>query len=801
MTSLRRSINVAGQFTAALLLLLFVHRVWDIAPTHTDDASWRLAAEQGNAGIVHSWATGQGRIFAYVSGTLIYIGDYLQGTTLGSALHFGAFASCFILAHKVLSLYFNQTFATLTAIINLALFALRWEGSMVTTYPLFSWTLGTCFLVSIVATREYAKSGRRRFMLLASFLLLLSLNIHEGASVLFAVLALLSCVANFSSNLRCPSEVAQPWYRRVSTRLAGVAGSRQRIQLVVTSATIVLYFSTYIAWRLSFPTQYAGNSFGTWNPNIVLPVLFSLSASGTVLTDLFVPYTVNFADALGNDGYGVTYKPLKYILTSSNNSTALLVGLIVLAHVFLLSRCLFLGRTQQRQLSLQLSALGVGLLVAFTPVAPVALVGKYQEQFFSLNIGSYVFTPLCHFGWSVVIAAAIWSMANIRFRVVRDAAVAFSAVLIALMGYCGSMKNDAIANDMRRETCRWQVIDHLAQMLPCMDGEIASVVAPRLASGTWFSVVSKEYWSDYLEAKHGISLRLQDNEVTQAEIEQGVLLVDYVPQREYRDSWVVGSKLGFSKQDGRVITCAVAVHCDVQTPSENAEMILAYEKLDGEVVTRRVASLPHGNARNVRILEGIEAIAGTVHISREPQLHGVGLVTSNNTLDPGWIQFGTRSPASSNWRVGTDWVDDCWHPRERGGIWSSTATAKLILPPIPPESVLPVRLEITTLTGMGWTSIPQIVSLSAAGTPLCKITFEKGSGQRIVEFDVPHCYDSGGKMPLSISVDKTIDCSEYPELNDRRELGVMISKMQILPAEALGSSVASQPLGSDKVHR
>ena len=95
----------------AMLLVVFCYRIWDVAPTLNDDAVWRLAGHQGSWHIITDWAKMQGRVFAFVSGSLIFLGTSLQDSDLGPLLHVGAFALFFLCFHGLVGVYFNTKLA------------------------------------------------------------------------------------------------------------------------------------------------------------------------------------------------------------------------------------------------------------------------------------------------------------------------------------------------------------------------------------------------------------------------------------------------------------------------------------------------------------------------------------------------------------------------------------------------------------------------------------------------------------------------------------------------------------------
>ena len=200
------STAAAGQdldvFILAVLLAMFCLRIWDLGIVHSDDAAWALRAWQARWGIIWEWATRQGRVWALVSGPLLFVALKIKGSFIGNLAIAGTFAIFFVLFHWVVAVHFGRRTAILAACLNLGLYAMRWDGSLITAYPVFMWVLGSLYLVALLALERYFATGKRIVLVTSLALFLCSLFLHEGVTVLFALLYPLAAIHHRSDLLR-----------------------------------------------------------------------------------------------------------------------------------------------------------------------------------------------------------------------------------------------------------------------------------------------------------------------------------------------------------------------------------------------------------------------------------------------------------------------------------------------------------------------------------------------------------------------------------------------------------------------
>ena len=758
-----------------LLLLVFCYRIWDVCPTHTDDAIWRLAGIQGNWSVVTSWAHSQGRVFAFVSGALIYVGTNLQGSIFGPILHVGFFALFFISFHAILGRYFGRRLALMAAVVNLALATIRWDGSIVTTYPLFSWVLSFLFVASVYLGSQYAENDRKVYLCLSFVLFYISLNIHEGVSLLFSMLAISAVIGNRLSNLPSSSHWRSCLFNRSFT-----------LQLIGTLLVIMLYFGGYLAWRRMNPSGYAGNQLGSLNPMRFTPVLCSLSASGTLLTEFISPFVVNYADSIGHDGYGVIYRPLKYLVTEGSNLVAILCGLFVAASIYSLFGFYEIDENDSRDKRASSTpfwiCILVGAIIALVPVLPVSLVGKYQDNFYQLKVRSYAFTPLCHFGWSLIIAACL-SFSNRIGRTPLRRAVQWSmTVLFGLLSYCVTLRNDSVVADIRLETCRWDVAHRIASIVPSLNRPINAVHAPRLQNGSWFTVVPADYWTSYMQERYHMPLRFENNSISRQAIESGIVFVDYCMTRDNIQPIVFAAALETDLSTGIVVAREIGIASGRLDPSEKAQYILSIRDIDQGIVSHRIAVLPISEKdKSVRILRNVRALPASIRISKTSEVRELNFESGNVVPIGSAVRLGLEmgpvsGPSCKDWlRLGD------WNVPERSGSWTGIKAAQIRVP-LAKNAVnkFSVKMVASTLTGLGFYDKPQKVTVRIGNRIASEHEFVRGDGWRSFQFEMKDSdWLEDSQLILTVEIDAISTPAELGLSPDTRKLGVVVQSLLI----------------------
>ena len=409
-------------------------------------------------------------------------------------------------------------------------------------------------------------------------MLFISLFVHEGASVLLAALFLMSTFGNYYL-LQQTKQSVYGFFRVTNHR-----------HLLFGAMTVtLLYFSLYFGWRMAFPSAYDGNALGSLNIEKVLPVLWSLATSGSILSDIFSAYSVTFSDAVSQDGFRVTYSVLSYLGSSLGGLLAWLCALIVLLVVFTL---LMASKNHQEanfgknQINV-LAGFVTGGLITILPILPVAFVGKYQLHYYELGVHSYCDTALSHFGATLSLASTVIWFCDL-FRdgsFFKNAVSGFVAVSIAVLALCGYRMNDEIASDISVETNRRRAVNQSMALTSLLNPEIHAIYAPRLQSGSWFTVVDQNYWSEYVSTFFNKSLLFYSNVLP--EIGRGaakVAYMDFMLGRDGSQVIVLMAPLAKAGASDAILVDRIMVSIEKPSPSDFNQFVLSFkDKLRGSI--------------------------------------------------------------------------------------------------------------------------------------------------------------------------------------------------------------------------
>lgn len=502
----------------SLLLYLFCLRIWNIGITHHDDAVWLLAAIKNDWKVIYDFATQQGRIWAFVSGSIIFVLLKLEQSIIGDILKIGTFVIYFLLFYYTLAKYFGKTLSIIALTLNLGLFAIRWEGSVLTSYPGFTWILGTFFLLSILLGRLYCSHKNNRYLLSSIMCLFISLFIHEGLSVLFSVLFLASVFANHYIG-----------YSNLDLFRNRVTNTYFRI-FCYSSFIILFYFTSYLIWRLHYQSLYTGNTLAPFNPNLFMSVLLNFATSGNLIFDLFHPYSVRFVISDLGQLLTVSYSLSSFTRGLSQASEAIISGTTVFALLFY--SLMNLNNTKKyNNYYIYLIMASLGAVIAILPIVPVALSLKYQTDFSNLGIYSYCQTVFCHFGISLVLAAFFASFskfATINNNKIGNVLILMLCVCTGVLSIVGFRMNDNIVRDMRLETSRWKVLNDALRLAQKVGIQPKIFYVPRFANGSWFTVLGEVYWHDYIKAKFHKDIQIKEMNLEGIDLKNNnVVFLDY----------------------------------------------------------------------------------------------------------------------------------------------------------------------------------------------------------------------------------------------------------------------------------
>ena len=109
---------------------------------------------------------------------------------------------------------------------------------------------------------------------------------------------------------------------------------------------------------------------------------------------------------------------------------------------------------------------------------------------------------------------------------------------------------------MRPEGFRWRALNQAVPMATSMSPDIQYLLAPQLKSGSWFTVMPRDYWTSYVHSRLQQKLTVVDDKIS-SKFGDHSALVDYKMSPDGRSADVVVSRLGMS--DGKAVVTQVGV--------------------------------------------------------------------------------------------------------------------------------------------------------------------------------------------------------------------------------------------------
>lgn len=749
----------------AILFCLLILRVWDLGVTHTDDAMWILRSHTSFFATIVDWAQSQGRLWAYASGTLIMSALVNQGTLFGEILRLGSFALFFVSFHVVVARYCGSRIALLCATLFLGFFAVKWDGSILTTYPMITWPAGIACAGALLAGRAWTGSGRRWHLVAAILLFFCSLFNNEGVTVTFIVLALMSVAAN-----------AVQLEGRAKELRTSLLPPRSARLLLAFMAAAAAYAALYVAWRLKFPSTYAGNALAPFNARRILVTLYHFSTSGSALHELLAPLKLHYSDTLGG-GAGVRYGLGQYWVGMASAPLALIAGGLT---AWLLWRQLFSGGVAGGPPGARIRlrcAMAGGLAIAVLPIIPVALVGNYQSWAMESGVRAYSHTMFAHFGWSLLLAALLVRWFD-RLGGGRRAVV-WAAILAAAAGVLAALvfrANDAIVVDMRPEAGRWQVVN---RAVPANQALFQSDVLwiPGLRQRSQYGHLYEHYWEDYAAAHMGTKTEVAARIPDINDLMHGIVMLDYgydaagrrmvLLMMQYRKATPGGDLLG-----GRIA---------VDLGADNVVDAYMLEYRAGAQLRRvPVAALAKVAGRaGLYSLDPPSAVdPASVHLLRADGGPALAAIRVPHGLRIDFKQSRRVKPAFDP----AGFLDNGWFALELSSVWSHGGEAHVRIPRrLLPSGALHMVLDAASYTSMGFGPGLQQMSLSVNGVPLGRWDYRPGATPDI-SFDLPEAAQGDDVLDLRFDVGPAMNPKRLGlDPHDERDLGLQLRAVTLLP--------------------
>jgi len=593
-----------------VLFVCLISNVWRIGVMSHDDAVWLVGAQRSQFDLAWNWAVAQGRLYATVVGTLMLHGLRYDGTLYGELLKYGSFTAFLVAWTAVLWVYWGRRLALLSVTLFLGWHVLRIDGSALVSYPLLIWPTATALAGAILAGRLYLTQGASNWLVLSAIALVAGLFTNEALVVTFSLLVGLACAANYLVRLDTSPR---------SGRLP--LTHRETLLFCATIATIALYALLAAGFAMLQPSKYDGHVLAPFDLSRIASVIASFSTSGSVLHDLFYPYTITFTDRITASQTRVFYQTSDALAAGPGTLEGLLLGSATSFLVYSIIAPPTKENNSVSKLPLWMAA-ALGLWIAIGTVLPVALTAKYQHWHIELGVMSNVTSILSHFGYSISLSA-ILLVATSRLRSTGGAnwLMGCISVLAGLLTFVGVQTNQQIARDMRFEGARWAVFRQAIPFMQESGFNSKIILAPQFYSRSWFANVKEKYWTDYANAIFARSLSVKYRGVTPAELDAGADVLLYFMSGDRRSFDMVAAQLRTEKKHALSIN-RIAIELGQASQSSRAEAVLSYfdrRKGPQQVHVYELATI--GPDRY--ILNGIDAVPGTINLTS--QTTGPGL--------------------------------------------------------------------------------------------------------------------------------------------------------------------------------
>lgn len=764
--------KLALSFIATLLFLICL-RVWDLGPMHTDDATWILFGQNHAKDVVGEWAKEQGRIWAYVSGGLMLYTLNAQGTLWGEVLRLGSFVIFFVSFFLYIARIAGKRFAVLSASIFTAFFALKWDGSILVTYPLLTWVAATVYIISLYLAHRYIQTGRRGCLIFSILFFLFSLFNHEGVTALFMLLFLLHA---FFLNHKIDSS-------RICLLRLQIRDRSASILFGFFSASIT-YALLYTAWKYFHPSLYDGHIVTEFNLRRFVTTLLHFSMSGSALYEFFSPYVLTFNDPVSGSSATIKYYLSRNLQRALHQPLALAACCMTLFLFYIAISSQFREKMKEKTPLLSFSGLVlIGLSIAILPIIPVALTAKYQAWVMEGQARAYSHTIFSHFGWSCVYAAGLLSL----FNALQNALILRRFVMIVVLGFSGLLAaqaftaNDDKAADMRLEGRRWKMVEEMVKINRDFF-HASQILSARLNSGSRFTPLWPSYWSDYALAKWNEKISI---------LSVGADLDEQLNNLALHDA-------NYDKLARQFVALMTATP---QSPGEATRILVYLENGNSNQTDTYVVHFKNygGEAQQIRlnqqkfdvqhpnwiVIQSNDVVPNSLRLTRLDEKNQVRELCAFNSKVGVKIRVLDRLAKASETKElyfhNSQNRHRGWHSAELNGMWTSQPVAHLSIPhSLLTDGDKTLRFEMATLVSMGARGETQTVSVQVQNHTLGEWTFSSTEIPKEMRIHVPEYLRNQAKdLELNFVISKVLNPAKLKLNQDSRDLGIYLHTIEI----------------------
>jgi hypothetical protein len=359
--------------------------------------------------------------------------------------------------------------------------------------------------------------------------------------------------------------------------------------------------------------------------------------------------------------------------------------------------------------------------------------------------------------------------------------------MIAVIAATSYRMNDAIALDMRTESGRWRVLALALDSIGATQMNIAAIWAPRLKSGSWFTVVPASYWSSYAKVRYHKDVRFLDA-LPPSDMLTGVAYLDYSLAEDGSSYITTLARLRPAEPTARSKVSAdmIAVHLERPTAAMLQNFRLSFLDAQGALQQIPLQKLtPRGRNGELWTVEGVNAAPASITITRQSFIqHDLRPCATAVTIQH-TVYFGTDR-ATKDWDcIGTAFLRSGWGTMEANGVWSLEKEARLSIPTVGlPNTDLGLSFDLSTYAGLGFARGTQIVRAFLNDRPMASWTFTTGLAAPETRFRVPpELVNASGMLEIKFEIEPPMNPKKLGIANDDRDLGISLRSVKIERAQ------------------
>lgn len=463
---------------------------WGLAHGNADDMTTDyVEMTLGWKAMAISFAKSQARIYNLVSVPAYAIMMRLAGTVWYSVFNLSTFALGGLLPIFALRRYLNLEIVQLFSVVYFATLPLLFSYTPPYAYPAYMFLPLALGGLALLMLDEWHVRRIKWFLIAGCVLLFFALCGYEPIALLLAA---------YLGFWFWSSHAGKP--KRDIPR---------RIDFWCCCAVFVAYWGAYLAFRVTFPSTYAGVQPAA---NLTIPLILKVVGTLSLTSSIFAWY--HFTQLVASVDIPSSYQAVSVIgapgfqeMIREMTLPDLLGGVLT----FCLSVWLTFRMLRQRTGQLFALALLAGLLL-FVPNLPYGFVPKISRLVLANQLYAYTATTFSQTGFALLFVSLIACAGWLRQQWLKSV-VAVAVSLVVSWGWlAASGFNRTSAVFARVQEAKWTAVNELGECRSFIPpAYLNTIVAPRLwnastARLSWGQVVQdRRYWDLYSRSHLGVN--------------------------------------------------------------------------------------------------------------------------------------------------------------------------------------------------------------------------------------------------------------------------------------------------------